>query len=105
MGSTPLWLPGSVDPPERLMVCRVVTGPGETCGRTFTRPDVWQRHVGRCARAHMDEIRAESLTARMPVFDIENWSPDAERHVLAVGERMKAEGRLDMKPHERVHNE
>jgi hypothetical protein len=97
-----LWLPEQPDPDERLMVCRVVTGPGEICGMTFTRPDVWQRHVGRCARAHMDEIRAESLRARMPVFDEESWDPEVSEHMAKVGARMKAEGRLEVKPSERA---
>lgn len=96
-----LWLPGDPDPDERLMVCRVVTGPGEICGMTFTRQDVWQRHVGRCARAHIDEIRAESMRARMPVLDEANWDPEWSEHQQEVGRRMVAEGRLVPRPNER----
>lgn len=96
-----LWLPGLPDPDERLMVCRVVTAPGEICGMTFTRPDVWQRHVGRCARAHMDEIRAESIKARMPMFDEESWDPEWAAHQQTVGECMRREGRLVPNENER----
>lgn len=97
-----LWLPGQPDPNERLMVCRVVTAPGEICGMTFTRPDVWQRHVGRCARAHMDEIRAESIKARMPVLDDASWDPEIAEHMQTVGKRMREEGRLEVKPNEKA---
>lgn len=102
MGSTRLWLPGQPDPDRRMHVCRVIVEPGKTCGQVFYDPEAWQRHVGRCARAHMDEIRAESLRRRMPVFDEENWDPEVAEHMRKVGARMKEEGRLEVKPHERA---
>jgi hypothetical protein len=104
MGSTRLWLPGQPDPDERLMVCRVITGPDETCGKVFRRGEekAWQMHVGACARAHVDQIHAESLRTRIPILDPNSWDPEVERHMREVGERMKREGRLEVKPSERA---
>lgn len=88
---------------EPFLVCRVPDGKGGICGRLFYERErlAWQQHVGRCARSHEAEIRAESLKGRMPVFDPENWDPQYEEHMRKVGERMLREGRLETKPNER----
>jgi hypothetical protein len=75
------------------------------CGWGFTASESreWQKHVGDCARQNMTEIVAKS--PKGTVWDDEEWSPEASKHVREVGERMLKEGRLEMKPSERVHNE
>jgi hypothetical protein len=84
------------------MVCTVPTGGGEVCGKRFYPGEerAWQRHVGECARAHEAEIAAVSLKRRMPVFDDDTWDPEWAEHMRKLGARMKAEGRLETKPHE-----
>jgi hypothetical protein len=100
MGST-LWLPGQVEE-RREFICRVITdGEGTMCSAIFHDQQEWQRHVGRCAREHIEEIRAQSLAKRMPVFDPETWDPEWDRHMRKVGRRMKQEGRLVPHRHER----
>lgn len=97
-----LILPGGQQQETKVGVCNI-------CGARFHRggEEAWQRHVGRCARAHLDEIRAASPSEKRKgtPFDPEMWNPDVEAYLKKVGERMIAEGRLEMRPNERVHNE
>jgi hypothetical protein len=96
------------DGPRPIYECMVPTDDeGTPCGRLFFVGEerAVERHMAACARAHVAEIRGRALKRRMPVFDPDSWSPDAEAHVKKVGRRMLAEGRLTMKPHERIHNE
>jgi hypothetical protein len=75
--------------------------------------DLWgsvgdlQAPMAACVRANIDEIRAQapSVKHKGGPFDPENWNPDAEAHLKKVGERMLKEGRLEMLPNERIHNE
>lgn len=88
---------------------RVLVGKCLVCDATFHRgeEDEWQRHVGRCARQALPELmdaRAEERK-RLAVFDEENWNPDVAEHLRKVGKRMLAEGRMVLKPNERVENE
>ena len=66
-----------------------------------------QKHMSACAREHIDEIRAAAPSQRFKdtVFDPTMWNPEVEAHLARVGERMLAEGRLEMLPSERVENE
>lgn len=75
------------------------------CGEGYADSEklIWQQHVGNCARRNIDEIRAKSPQGT--IWDDREWSPEATKHVRKVGERMLKEGRLEMKPEERVHNE
>lgn len=107
-----LILPGG--PPTRaphLLVPRgyesedvVLVGKCHVCDATFHRgeEDEWQRHVGKCAREHIDEIREHSLRRRMPIFDEDTWDPEIAAHMRDVGRRMLEEGRLEVKPSERA---
>lgn len=64
----------------------------------------WERHVGECARKHLDEIRAlapSHVDAGGP-FDPNNWDPEVDEHMRGVGRRMLKEGRWEVKPHERA---
>lgn len=65
----------------------------------------WQTHVGRCARANMDELRAQSPIERNKgtIFDpnASHRDPELERHFRRVGERMRRERRWDVRPSER----
>lgn len=85
-------------------VCRVPVGEEDMCGKVFYRHEraAFERHVGECARANMDAIHARSPRARMPVFDEENWDPEAAAYLKRVGERMLREGRLVTKKNERL---
>jgi hypothetical protein len=66
-----------------------------------------QKHMSACARANIDTIRAAAPSARKRggPFDPENWNPDAEAHLREVGKRMLKEGRMELLPSERIHNE
>lgn len=76
------------------------------CEARFTRhqAELYERHVGACARAHIDEIRANAPSVRHAgtPFDPLNWDAEVDAHMLAVGRRMLAEGRFEVKPHERA---
>jgi hypothetical protein len=67
--------------------------------------EVWQKHVGWCARRNRDEIErviAEHKDA-LPIFrNPDAWDPEVKEHMRQGGERMLEEGRLTVKPHERA---
>jgi hypothetical protein len=90
------------DEEEPRYVCTVPVGPEEICGRCWYDGEerAYQLHVGKCARDHMDEIRAQRLTERLPAFA--PWDEEVEAHMREVGERMKREGRLTVKKNERA---
>lgn len=83
-----------------------VVGVCHVCGEKFGegQEQLWQKHVGECARAHMDEILASRPSERNKggPFDPETWDPEVEAHMREVGKRMLAEGRLEVLPHERA---
>jgi hypothetical protein len=109
-------LPNGVVPPRaaQLLVPRgyedpeppVMVGVCHTCDARFYRgqEEDWQRHVGDCARAHLGEIMAARAEhkKRMAVFDDDSWDPEIRQHMDKVGERMKREGRLVVRPNERA---
>jgi hypothetical protein len=78
----------------------------ERQGQPFYRgqEDLWQKHVGWCARRNRDEIEAaiQERKDRLPVFQRDAWDPEVRDHMDKVGERMKREGRLVVKPSERA---
>src|SRR5438552_18365309 len=87
-------------PPTRVVgVCHV-------CGSEFGegQEQTWQKHVGDCARKHMDEILAMRPSERNKggPFDPETWDPEVEAHMAEVGRRMLRERRLEVLPHERA---
>jgi len=79
------------------------------CGAEFPNEQrgTWQRHVGDCARAHAAEIDAMRPSQRNKggPWDPENWNPDAEAHLREVGKTMLREGRMTLKPSEKIRNE
>lgn len=87
---------GDVRVVGRCHICETIFGEGEE--------QAWQKHVGECARAHIDEIRASAPSERNKgtVWDDSELDPEVEQHMLAVGRRMLAEGRMEVKPHERA---
>jgi NMD protein affecting ribosome stability and mRNA decay len=94
-------VPGQYADPEP----PVIVGVCHTCEARFYRgqEEDWQRHVGQCAREHLDEVmdaRAEQKK-RLSIFDEESWDPEWAAHQRDVGKRMLAEGRLVAKPNER----
>lgn len=83
--------------------CSVPTGDDETCGAMFYEGEErkYERHVGRCARQHRDAIEANSPKVKMPIFfDPEQWDPEYEAYMRGVGQRMKAEGRVEQRRNE-----
>ena len=74
------------------------TVPG--CGAVFYagEEEAWQRHVGKCARANMDKIKAAT---KVPEF-MEDYDPEISKHMRGVGKRMVEEGRLEIKASERA---
>ena len=66
--------------------------------------NTWQRHVGVCARGHMDEIQAmrPSVKNKGTMWDPEFGDPEIERHFRRVRERMKEEGRTEILPNEKA---
>lgn len=98
-----LIIPGVThDDEEPRYVCTVPVAPNEICGRCWYDGEerAYQQHVGRCARDHMDEIHAQRLAERLPAFA--PMDPEIEEHMRKVGDRMKREGRLEVKPSERA---
>ncbi len=84
----------------------VIVGKCHVCGSQFGegQETVWEKHVGQCARAHMDEIHASKPSERLKggPWDPQNWDPEVDAHMLKVGRRMLAEGRMEVKPSERA---
>lgn len=87
-------------------LCRVLIDAAEEriCGTVFELGKVreYQRHLRRCAAEHIDEIRKGSPHTRMPFLSPNAWDPEVEEHMRAVGRRMAAEGRLEVKKSERA---
>lgn len=87
-------------------VCRVLVNAttGEICGQVFEleRQGDYDRHRTGCAAEHINEIRAGSPRARMPIFDPANWDPEVDAHMRQLGEKMRKERRLVVKPSERA---
>jgi hypothetical protein len=100
MPSSKIVLPG-LHGAEPTMICRVPTGPEDICGKPFYPGEelAWQRHVGECARAHMDAIKERSPASRNAWA--EDWDPEYSAFMEKVGRRMLAEGRWETKPNER----
>lgn len=104
-----LALPGGVRRDGRALDLPVTAAPlvglCKVCGAKFYRGEElkWQAHVGPCARAHIDEIRAVVAERRkaLAIFDESAWDPELAAHMRQVGKRMKAEGRLVVKKNER----
>lgn len=73
--------------------------------------DLWgtvgdlQAHMSACARANLDEIRAQAPSNKNKggPFDPDLWDPEVEEHLKKVGERMLAEGRMEMHDNERAN--
>lgn len=91
-----------VQPGERIGRCLV-----PDCGAIFFKGEeaAWQRHVGECARANMDKIEELAAEHRREgsVWDENNWDPEAAAHLQGpVKEAMLREGRMTLKPNERV---
>lgn len=74
------------------------------CGERFYagQEDVWQAHVGPCARRNLDEIMHER-GKRKDVFT-ESADPELEDYMLGVGRKLLAEGRWERRPNEMVHD-
>ena len=90
-------------PPEY----REPTGHCNVCGEDlFGTVGDMQKHMGACARANIDAIRAAAPSAKNKggPFDPELWDPEAEAHLREVGKRMLREGRLETLPNERIVN-
>jgi hypothetical protein len=86
----------ATDPPP-------IVGQCSLCELVFYGQDEARRHFERNARKHAEmanEMRQERLEERMPVF--EEWDPEVAAHLRKVGERMVAEGRLEVRPDERA---
>lgn len=88
------------DPPAMVGTCNF-------CGARFERNGeevAWQRHTVACARKHIDDIRAmaPSEVKKGSIWDEESWDPEIAEHMQKLGLRMREEGRLEVKPHERA---
>lgn len=91
--------------PPSLAAQVVVVGKCEVpgCGAIFRKgeEEAWQRHVGPCARAHMDRLRAVMDRAGAGPLG-EDFDPEVTKHMRGVGERMLREGRMTVNPNERA---
>lgn len=90
-GGLTIHVPRGHETKERFGWCHV-------CGAKFAKGEEakWQRHVGECARANIDELRAAGARQRQEgtVFDENQWDPEWAAHQREVGKRMLREGRL-----------
>lgn len=71
-----------------------------TCGVPFYSREEGERHMGPCARANLDTLRAQKLEERLPALAVQD--PEVKEHWNGVGRRMIAEKRLTVKPNERA---
>jgi hypothetical protein len=96
-----LILPHSAQPKY---VCRVPTDDGSLCGKRFYEDEQrkFQSHVIACSKEHEAAVQAERPSSKVPVlYDRDFWDPEYEDHMRKVGNRMVAEGRMEMRPNER----
>jgi hypothetical protein len=95
--SLTILVPKGYEERERELVGRCLV-PG--CGARFYAGEeaAWQKHVGRCARANIDRIKAAT---EQPAI-MEDFDPEVSKHMRDVGERMIDEGRLEVRPSERA---
>ena len=65
------------------------------CGAVFFEGEraAWEHHVGPCARANRDRLPRSQAA-------MEDFDPEVSAHLRRVGERMLAEGRMEVKPNE-----
>lgn len=86
---------------------REPTGHCNVCGEDLygTVGDA-QKHMGACARANIDAIRAAAPSQKRKggPFDPDLWDPEVEEHLRKVGKRMLAEGRMEVLPSEKAGN-
>ncbi len=110
-------LPGGVQPGARTLHVPREYADGEEnplvgkclvpgCGQVFHRgqEDLWQKHVGWCARRNRDALEESiaEIRERRGVLDPDAWDPEIHEHMQKVGRRMRREGRLTVKPNERA---
>lgn len=93
-----------IEGPVLIGVCHVCQMLGRETRFYAGEEQAWQRHVGRCARANLEEIRARAPRERQrgTPFDPDVWDPEEEAHMLRVGQRMLAEGRMELRRNERA---
>jgi hypothetical protein len=77
---------------------------GGTCGARFYRGEEqrWQKHVGECARKHMDVIEVLRERERLSIFHEDQWDPEAAAYLREVGSQMLREQRFELRPNERI---
>lgn len=102
-GALTLYLPASAME-EPTMVCRVPTGLETTCGALFYpgQENLFQHHCGDCAKANAEWVQTASIRKRLPFMDDDWWDPEVAEHMRRLGQRMRDENRLEVKPHERA---
>lgn len=66
--------------------------------------EAWQAHVGRCARANIDELRAASPSERAKgtIFDPADRDLELEKHFRGVADTMRREKRWTVRENERA---
>lgn len=83
-----------------------VVGRCHVCGAEFGegQEQAWQKHVGACARKHMDEILASRPSERNKgtLWDPNMWDPELDEHMRQVGLAMAREGRMEVRRNERA---
>lgn len=85
---------GHEDPPRFL--CRI-------CQTGLHSPREYEQHVVACSQRHMNEIlAAREEEKRRNGVSFGHPDPELEEHMRRVGERMRREGRLIVKPNERA---
>jgi hypothetical protein len=105
-GARTLMVPrGHEDPDPGPIVGRCLVPGCDREGRPFYagQEELWQKHVGWCARRNRDEIEAaiQERKDANPLQQRDAWDPELRDHMDKVGARMKREGRLVVKPNER----
>jgi hypothetical protein len=72
------------------------------CGAEFFPGDNQARHMRQCVRERADDFIAERAAQRKRLAALQPWDPEIAEHMRNVGERMKREGRLVVRPNERA---
>jgi hypothetical protein len=75
------------------------------CGALFAAGDDVVAHMKKCVHAAGHDVRQERAEKvdRLEIFlDPNAFDPEVDEHMRKVGERMRAEGRWEVKPSERA---
>jgi hypothetical protein len=102
LGGLQIVVPRDLADEDRLFVCRVPKADGSACGHVEPLDERSNlAHMRACVAENRESIHSQSPRRRLPAI-YESVDPEVDAHMKRVGDRMRREGRLVVKPSERA---